>query len=453
MSSRAHVVIVGAGFGGLACARALARAELDVTLVDRQNHHLFQPLLYQVASAGLNPAHVAVPIRSIVRRQHNVRVLFSEVEQIDLETRHVLFSPALDLPALRYDYLVLAPGAAPNYFGQPHWAWHAPALKSIDDALEIRRRVLLAFEAAEHEPDPSARAQLLSFLIVGGGPTGVETAAAIAELARSTLQRDYHWARPNDVRVLVLERGPRLLPDLYPELAEHALARLAALGVHVRTQTVVESVEPWGVCLRSGERLRAHTLIWAAGVTGSPLLGALSPAVELDAHGRALVREDCSLPAFGEVFVVGDSACMFGALGSALPAVSAVARQAGEYVGKVIAAEAADPCPGPRPAFVYVDRGMMLTLGRGHALAQYQRKQRVGRFAFGIWLFRHILYLADFGDRVRSLLAWAFAYLRFGRGARVITGEGLQLMAADGAAGGGCDSVNSVRDADALESQ
>jgi len=431
MSSRAHVVIVGAGFGGLACARALARAELDVTLVDRQNHHLFQPLLYQVASAGLAPAHVAVPIRSILRRQRNARVLLAQVAHIDLEARRVSFDPELDIAALRYDYLVLAPGAAPNYYGQAHWAWHAPALKSVDDALEIRRRVLLAFEAAELEADPSKRAQLLSFLIVGGGPTGVETAAAIAELARSALGRDYHWARANDVRVLVIERGPRLLPSFRPELAEHALARLGAVGVHVRTQTNVDSVEPWGVCLRSGERLRADTLIWAAGVTGSPLLQALTPPVELDQQGRALVREDCSLPAFGEVFVLGDSACLFGALGSALPSVSAAARQAGEYVGKLIAAQVKDPRPRARPPFAYVDKGHMITLGRGQAIAQFQRRQLVGRAAWWAWLLGHILYLADFGSRARALLTWAAAYISFGRGARVITGEGMPLTAAN----------------------
>jgi NADH dehydrogenase len=434
MSSRAHVVIVGAGFGGLACARALARAELDVTLVDRQNHHLFQPLLYQVASAGLAPAHVAVPIRSILRRQRNVRVLLARVAHIDLEARRVSFDPELDIAALRYDYLVLSPGAAPNYFGQDHWAWHAPALKSVDDALEIRRRVLLAFEAAELEADPSKRAQLLSFLIVGGGPTGVETAAAIAELARSALGRDYHWARANDVRVLVLERGPRLLPSFRPGLAEHALARLGALGVYVRTQTIVDTVEPWGVCLRSGERLRADTLIWAAGVTGSPLLQALTPPVELDQQGRALVREDCSLPAFGEVFVLGDSACLFGALGSALPSVSAAARQAGEYVGQLIAAEVKDPRPRTRPPFAYVDKGHMVTLGRGQAIAQFQRRQLVGRAAWWAWLLGHILYLADFGSRARALLTWAAAYISFGRGARVITGKGAPFTAANQAA-------------------
>jgi len=431
MSSRAHVVIVGAGFGGLACARALARAELDVTLVDRQNHHLFQPLLYQVATAGLAPSQVAVPIRSILRRQHNVRVLLADVAGIDLEARRVVFDPELDLAALRYDYLVLSPGAVPNYFGHAHWAWHAPALKSVDDALEIRRRVLLAFEAAELEADANKRAQLLSFLIVGGGPTGVETAAAIAELARSVLARDYHWARASDVRVLVLERGPRLLPGIRPELAARALARLAALGVHVRTQTIVDSVEPWGVCLRSGERLRADTLIWAAGVTGSPLLQALSPQVELDPHARAVVREDCSLPGFGEVFVIGDSACLFGALGSALPCVSGAARQAGEYVGRVIAAEVKDPRPRTRPPFAYVDKGLMIALGRGHALAQYERKQLVGRAAWWAWLLGHILYLADFGNRARALLAWAAAYITFRRGARVITSEGMPLTAAE----------------------
>jgi NADH dehydrogenase len=430
MSGRAHVVIVGAGFAGLACARALARAQLDVTVVDRENHHLFQPLLYQVAIAGLAPSQIAVPIRSILRRQRNVRVLLAEVAQIDLETRRVSFNPAFDMAALRYDYLVLAPGAAAHYCGQAHWAWHAPALKRLDDALEIRRRVLLAFEAAELEADPGTRAQFLSFLVVGGGPTGVEIAAAIAELARSVLERDFRWAQPSDVRVLVIERGPRILAGLTPALAERAVARLAALGVHVRTQTNVESVEPWGVRLRSGERLRADTLIWAAGVTGSPLLQALSPAVELDRQGRALVREDCSLPEFGEAFVVGDAACHFDALGNALPSVAAAAHQTGEYVGRLISSQVADARPRARVPFAYADKGQMVTLGRGRAIAQYRRRQLDGRMAWWVWLFKHILYLARFGGRLRVLWVWAVAYLSFGRGARVITGEGTPPRAA-----------------------
>ena len=430
MSGRAHVVIVGAGFGGLACAQALARADVDVTIVDRRNHHLFQPLLYQVATCGLSPSQIAVPIRSIVRKQNNARVLLAEVAHIDLEARRVCFNPELGLESLRYDYLVLAPGAAPEYFGQDHWAERAPALKTIDDALEIRRRVLLAFEAAEHEPDPAKRAQLLSFLIVGGGPTGVELAAAIAELARTVLKRDFHWARANDVHVLLVERGPRLLAAWSPELAAEAVERLAALGVFVRTQTIVEEVQPWGVTLRSGERLMADTVFWAAGVAGSPLLAAISPQPELDTQGRALVREDCSLPGFGEVFVVGDAACLFGALGSALPSLSAVARQAGTYVGRLICAEVGDRGPDERVPFVYVDKGQMVTLGRGRALVELQRKHLSGRAAWWVWLFQHIYYLVGFGNRLAALFAWARAYLRFGQGARVLH----TAMAADSCA-------------------
>jgi NADH dehydrogenase len=260
-------------------------------------------------------------------------------------------------------------------------------------------------------------------LVVGGGPTGVELAAALAELARSVLERDFHWARANDVRVLVVERGPRLLAALSPELAERAVERLAALGVHVRTQTVVDEVERWGVRLRSGERLRADTVLWAAGVTGSPLLQALAPEAELDRQGRALVREDCSLPAYGEVFVIGDAACLFGAQGSALPSLSSVARQAGAYVGKLIRSEVADPRPRARVPFVYVDKGQMIALGRGRALAQLQRRQLVGRAAWWVWLLAHIYSLIGFGNRAGALIAWASAYLRFGRGARVITAD------------------------------
>ena len=422
MSGRPHVVIVGAGFGGLACAQALARGRVDVTLIDRRNHHLFQHLLYQVAVAGLGPAQVAVPIRSILRKQRNVRVLLAEVAHVDLEARRVSFDPDLRLAPLRYDYVVLAPGAALQYFGEERNARFAPALKSLDDALEIRRRILLAFEAAEREADANVRAQLLSFLIVGGGPSGVELAAAVAQLAQSTLARDYHWARPEDARVLVLERGPRLLPTFAPELAEYALRQLGELGVHVRTGTIVAKVEPWGVRLRSGERLRADNVFWAAGVTGSPLIAALTPDVELDRHGRALVRGDCSLPGFAEAFVIGDAAHLFGALGTALPCVSAAAQQAGHFVGKVIAAEVADLRLSARPAFAYVDKGSMLTLGRGRAIAQLERKRLVGRAAWWKWLSEHVLHSIAWGKRFRTLLAWAYAYATYGRGARVITG-------------------------------
>ena len=422
MSQRKHVVIVGGGFGGLTCARALARADVDVTLIDRQNHHLFQPLLYQVAMAGLSPSEIAVPIRSIVRKQKNIGVLLAEVERIDLEARQVYYSPAPGDEPLDYDYLVLAPGARTHYFGHSDWELYAPGLKSIDDAVEIRRRVLLAFEAAEREIDPAKRAQLLSFVVIGGGPTGVEVAGAVAELARFALDRDFRVAKPYEARVLLIEAGPRVLPAFAPELAEKTVLQLAELGVHVRTGTMVDAIGPRGVRLQTGETLLADTVVWAAGVACSPLISALGGGVETDRQGRALVAKDCSLPGFPNTFVIGDAACFLGPDGRPLPGVSPTAMQMGRFVAGIIKQEVRSAAVSDRPEFVYTDKGSMATIGRSRAVAEAKGIKLSGLLAWLAWLLVHIWYLIGFRNRFVVFFDWAWSYFTYRRGARLITG-------------------------------
>lgn len=417
MTGRARVVIVGGGFGGLACARAMARADVDLTLIDRHNHHLFQPLLYQVAMAGLAPTEIAAPIRSVLRKQRNARVLLAEVTAVDLEAKRVFLAQA---EPLDYDYLVLAPGADTHYFGHDDWELYAPGLKSIDDAVEIRRRVLLAFEAAEREPSPEKRAQLLSFVIIGGGPTGVELAGAVAELARYALSRDFRLAHPSEARVLLIEGGPRLLSTFDPELSEKTVLQLAELGVHVRTGTVVEGIGPHGVKLRTGETLLADTVVWAAGVVGSPLIRSLG--VEVDRQGRARVEKDCSLPGHPEAFVIGDSAHFEDDHGGILPGVSPTAMQMGRYVARTIAYEAGNLNPQPRPPFRYVDKGSMATIGRSRAIAQVKQLRLSGLMAWLAWLLVHIWYLIGFRNRLLVMFDWAWSYITYRRGARLITG-------------------------------
>jgi NADH dehydrogenase len=420
MGQRAHVVVVGGGFGGLAAARALARAEVDLTLVDRQNHHLFQPLLYQVAMAGLAPTEIAVPIRSILRGQRNAFVLLDEVVAIDLDNRTVQLAQG---QPIAYTYLVLAPGARTAYFGHDDWSHFAPGLKSIDDAVEIRRRVLLAFEAAEREPSPEKRAKLLSFVVIGGGPTGVELAGAVAELARFALSRDFRVARPNEARVLLVEGGPRVLPTFAPELSEKAVMQLSELGVHVRTGTVVTGIDGDGVRLKTGEVVIAETVVWAAGVASSPLVRALG--VPVDRQGRAIVELDCSIPGHPEVFVIGDAASFTDQANGTLPGVSPTAMQMGRYVAALIRTEAR-AVPGaaavPREPFHYVDKGSMATIGRSRAIAQVKRLRLSGWLAWLAWLAVHIWYLIGFRNRFLVFFDWAWSYITYRRGARLVTG-------------------------------
>lgn len=415
MTEGGRVVIVGGGFGGLTCAKQLTDKNLQVTLVDRQNHHLFQPLLYQVAMAGLGPHQIAVPIRSLLRKQSNVTVLLSDVVGIDLASRCVKLAHAENLP---YDYLVLAPGARTHYFGHDSWAHFAPGLKSIDDAVEIRRRVLLAFEAAERESDPVERAKLLNFVVIGGGPTGVEMAGSIAELGRFVLARDFRRVRPSEARVLLIEGSPRVLGTFHESLSAKTLEMLAELGVEVRTGEVVENIGPEGLTLRSGEQISASTILWAAGVSSSPLLQTLG--VELDRAGRAKVEQDCSLPGYPEAFVIGDAAYFIGEDGKPLPGVSPTAMQMGRHVARII--QGAVRGKSERQPFRYHDKGSMATIGRSRAIAEMGTLRLSGFLAWLAWLVVHIFYLIGFRNRLAVLVDWAWSYFTFRRGARLITG-------------------------------
>lgn len=419
MTEGARVVIVGGGFGGLTAAKALRKAPVKLTLVDRRNHHLFQPLLYQVAMAGLAPSEIAMPIRAALRRQRNTTVLLDEVSGIDLVAKRVLCKQGAPVA---YDYLILAPGARTHYFGHDEWATFAPGLKSIDDAVEIRRRVLLAFEAAEREPDPAQRANYLRFIVIGGGPTGVELAGAIAELARYVLSRDFKNVRPSETSVLLIEGGPRVLATFDESLSTKTIEQLGELGVKVRSGTVVKEISPEGVLLNTGEHLEAKTIVWAAGVASSPLLAALG--IEVDRGGRAKVMPDCSLPGHPEVFVIGDAAYLLGDDGKPLPGVSPTAMQQARHVAKIIQAELRDE--KARTPFHYRDKGSMATIGRSRAIAQVGKLKLSGMLAWLAWLFVHLVYLIGFRNRVLVLFDWAWSYFTYRRGSRLITGDRLE---------------------------
>lgn len=416
-----HVVIVGGGFGGLGVAKALRRAPVRVTLIDRSNHHLFQPLLYQVAMAGLSPAEIAVPIRSVLYRHENTRVLLDEVLKVDIASRTVLLRES---ESLQYDYLVIAAGARTNYFGHDDWAALAPGLKDLDDAVEIRRRVLLAFEAAEREKDEAARRRYLTFVVIGGGPTGVELAGAIAELASFVLARDFRAIHPDATRVLLLEGGSTLLAGFDAQLSISAANSLKEMGVTVRTNARVTHIDARGVTL-GDERVEASTVLWAAGVRASELCATLG--VPLDRSGRIPVNADCSIAGHDEVFCIGDAAS-FIPQGSErpLPGVSPVAMQQARFVAKAIVATIAGK---PRGSFDYVDKGTMATIGRSRAVAQVGRLRFSGFIAWLTWLLVHIFYLIDFRNRVVVLMDWAWSYLTYKRGARLITGRRLDAGA------------------------
>ncbi len=418
MKLRRHVVIVGGGFGGLACAKSLSRAPVHVTLLDKSNHYLFQPLLYQVAMAGLSTAEIAVPIRSVLRSQQNVRVLLAEVASVDIGARRVLLS---DSTALEYDFLVLAQGAENHYFGNDSWAKVAPGLKDLDDAIEIRRRVLLAFEAAEREDDPELRRRHLSFVVIGAGPTGVELAGAIAELATYVLSRDFRSIQPDATRVVLIEGSPRVLPSFDPSLSERARQSLEAMGVEVRTETRVTTIDANGVTA-NGERIEASTVLWAAGVRAVKLGATLG--VPLDRQGRVLVAADNSVPGHPEVFCIGDAACFIPEGESdALPGVSPVAMQQGRFVARQIGRSIEGAA---RERFRYVDRGIMATIGRSRAVARIGRLKLSGFLAWLAWLLLHIAYLIDFRNRLVVLFDWAWSYFTYQRGSRLITGRRLE---------------------------
>jgi NADH:quinone reductase (non-electrogenic) len=452
MNEKLHrVVIVGAGFGGLNAAQALASAPVSITVIDRKNHHTFQPLLYQVATAGLSPGEIAAPIRSILRRHKNVEVLMAEVTGFDLERQVVQTSVQADShdnaqnenQEIAYDSLIVAAGASHAYFGHNEWEAFAPGLKTIEDALEIRRRVLLAFELAErrawagenhdgdshdaenhdvenhdvqnHDNDP------LNFVVVGAGPTGVELAGTLAEICRHALAQDFRTIDPRRARIHLIEGGPHVLPAYPEDLSRSALEQLQRLGVEVLTSTMVTNVEP-GMIYMGKTRMNAAVTLWAAGVAASPLGKKLG--VPIDRAGRVLVNPDLSLPNHPEVFVIGDLAALKDAAGKLLPGVAPVALQEGRYVAKLIRREIrADKEAAPRAPFHYFDKGSLATIGRSAAIAQFGRIHISGFMAWLAWLFVHILFLIGFQNRVLVFIQWAWSYFTYERSARLITGS------------------------------
>jgi NADH:quinone reductase (non-electrogenic) len=416
-----HVVIIGGGFGGLTAAQALKRAPVRITVVDRTNHHLFQPLLYQVAMAGLSPADIAAPIRSILRNQRNVTVLLAEATGVNFHRNVVYLRDANHEEEMAFDYLVLATGGRTSYFGHDDWEKFAPGLKDLDDAVEIRRRVLLAFEAAEKEHDPQRRRELLTFVIVGGGPTGVELAGAIAELAQFVLARDFRSINPGSAEILLLEGGPRILPTFAPDLSESAQRQLNNLGVEVRVNSQVTNINETGVNIGE-ETIRAATVIWGAGVRATALTKTLG--VELDRAGRVTVQPDLSLPGHQNVFAIGDMT-IFLQDGKPLPGVSPVAMQMGRSVARNIRN---DLDGRERKNFRYFDKGSMATIGRKAAIAELGKLHLSGFIAWVAWLTVHIFFLIGFRNRVAVILNWAWSYFTYQRGARLITGRRMSLQ-------------------------
>jgi NADH:quinone reductase (non-electrogenic) len=407
-----HVVIVGGGFGGLYAARALANRPVRVTLLDRRNHHLFQPLLYQVATAALNPADIATPLRSILRGARNVTVFLAQVESVDLAGRRLV----LDEGLMRYDALVLAAGAGHSYFGHDDWEPLAPSLKTLEDALEIRRRVLLAYEEAERERDGAEQRALLTSVVIGGGPTGVELAGALAEISRETIARDFRLIDPTKARIVLLEGGPRVLAAFPDPLPARAAAALARIGVEVRTGATVTRVTPDAVWL-GGEQIRARTVLWAAGVAAAPLTRTLG--VPLDRAGRVAVERDLSIPGHPEAFAIGDLCAFAGDDGRPLPGLAPVALQQGRAAARNVLHRLAGE---PTEPFRYRDRGSMATIGRAAAVAVVGRLRLSGLPAWLAWLFVHIAFLIGFRNRFLVLFEWAWAYISWQRGARLITG-------------------------------
>jgi NADH dehydrogenase len=432
---RPKIVIVGAGFGGLTAAQRIARFPLQVTVVDRRNHHTFQPLLYQVATAGLSPGEIAAPIRSILKRDSNIEVLLEEVVDFNLEQKKVITKQQ----ALDYDFLIIASGATHAYFGHDEWEPFAPGLKTIEDALEIRRRVLLAFELAERwnaerpenegqenerqtagqtkKTDDAQSSSPLQFVVIGAGPTGVELAGTLAEIARHAMNHEFRNIDPRQTRILLIEGGPRVLPAYSEELSRKAEDQLRRLGVEVRTSRMVTRVEP-GAVWAGNEKILAPVVLWAAGVAASPLGRRLG--VPVDRAGRVLVEPDLSVPGHPEVFVIGDLAALNDENGKLLPGVAQVAIQQGDWVAETIARDLEHQ---PRRNFHYHDKGSLATIGRAAAVAQFGKFELSGYFAWLAWLFIHILFLIGFRNRLLVMIQWAWSYLTYERGARLITGS------------------------------
>lgn len=407
-----QVVIIGAGFGGLQTAETLRRVPVDITVIDRHNYHCFQPLLYQVATAALSPAEIAWPIRHILRQQKNATVFMAEVTGIDAPGR-VVTTQAGQFP---FDFLVVATGAADSYFGHDDWAVFAPGLKSIEDATRIRRRILSAFELAELTDDESKRRQFLTFVIVGGGPTGVEMAGAIAEIARQTLARDFRRIDPRTSRIILIEAGPRLLPTFSEKHSDYARDSLTAMGVDVMTSSPVTRCDAHGVELANGQRIDAGTIIWAAGVVASGAYNWL--AAEHDRAGRVIVRPDLSLPGYDYIFVIGDTAAVQGTDGRAVPGLAPAAKQMGRYVGKLITARIAGRT---LPPFRYRNEGALATIGRRAAVVELGRIQLKGFLGWLFWSAVHIYFLIGLRNRFVVAVNWLWNYITFKRGARLIT--------------------------------
>ncbi len=436
-----RVVIIGGGFGGIEAARALKHAPVAIALIDRRNFHLFQPLLYQVATAGLSPGEIAAPLRGIFRRQKNVEVYLAEVIDVDAAGRRVLFSDGAELA---YDTLIVAAGARDSYFGHDDWKATAPGLKTVEDALEIRRRVLLAFEAAEREIDPAARQAWLTFVVVGGGPTGVELAGALGEIANHTLRGDFRHIDPADATILLIEGAERVLPPFPPDLSEQAAVALRHLGVTVRTGTKVTDIREDGVAVadsKGTEQIPARTVLWAAGVQASPLGRVLEAraGASLDRAGRVIVEPDLSLPGHPEILVIGDLAHLSGPDGKLVPGVAPAAMQQGRYAAELIRRRLAGES---LPAFRYQDKGSLATIGRAAAVANIGPLRLHGFLAWVMWLFIHLLFIVEFESRLLILIQWAWNYFTRNRGARLITGKDI-LPPVAGETSGSSSQLNS----------
>ncbi|MDB6109766.1 MAG: FAD-dependent pyridine nucleotide-disulfide oxidoreductase [Pedosphaera sp.] len=420
-NKHSHIVVLGAGFGGLEFCKDFQDPNTRITLVDRTNHHLFQPLLYQVATAGLSAPDIAQPIRSILSGQPNLTVLLDNVVDFNLAKKQVILTGN----TLDYDYLVLALGGRTSYFGHPEWERFAPGLKTLEDALRIRSQVLMAFEKAETEPTPDAHEHLMTIVVVGGGPTGVEMAGACAELTRHVLKADFQRIDASEARVILIEAAPRILGNLPPELSASAQRQLEHLGVQVRTSTKVKSITQGRVDLENGETIWAANILWAAGVSATPLTKKLG--VPLDRAGRVVVNPDLSLPGHPEVFAVGDMALVLGPDGNPVPGVSPAAMQMAKHTARIIENELAFQGAVARPAFKYWDKGTMATIGRSAAVAKVGKFEFSGFLAWMAWLVVHLIFLVGFRNKIAVLFQWFYSYITYKRGARIITNPPCRL--------------------------